>query len=229
MESAKNLSIIFNKSLQWNTHINSVSGITFSVLRTLYLLQHITPPLNIRGLLAKTYLMPKLLYQLNTHINSVSGITFSIHRKLYPLQHITPLNIRVLLAQTYLMPKLLYGCEIFAYCDSTSKSRSTVAYNALLRYVYNIRRYDGISQHSKSLYNVELMDLLKIKALILLHKVIYTQESSYLFNHIQLKHRTLISEWQFFTNTIRLWNSLPNPLQITGSALQFKKMLFSNF
>ena len=79
------------------------------------------------------------------------------------------------------------------------------------------------------------MDLLKIKALILLHKVIYTREPSYLFNRIQfarsnrgkqiiqLKHRTLISECQFFTNTIRLWNSLPNPLQINGNALQFKK------
>ena len=194
VESAKNLGIIFNKSLQWNTHINSVSGIIFSMLRTLY-----------------------------------------------PLQHITPLNIRVLLAKTYLMPRLLYGCEIFAYCDSTSKSRLNVAYNAILRYVYGIKRYDGISQHSKSLYGVELMDLLKIKALILLHKVIYTREPSYLFNRIQfarsnrgkqiiqLKHRTLISKWQFFTNTIRLWNSLPNPLQITANALQFKKMLFSHF
>ena len=83
-------------------------------------------------------------------------------RTLYTLQHITPLNIRVFLAKTYLMPRLLYGCEIFPYCDSTSKSRLTVAYNAILRYVYGIRRYDGISQHSKSLYGVELMDLLKI-------------------------------------------------------------------
>ena len=85
------------------------------------------------------------------------------------------------------------------------------------------------------------MDSLKINALTLLHKVIYTQEPSYLFNRIQfaisnrgkqiiqLRHRTLIFEWQFFTNTIRLWNSLPNPLQITGNALKFKKMLFSNF
>ena len=85
------------------------------------------------------------------------------------------------------------------------------------------------------------MDLLKIKALILLQKVIYTQEPSYLFHRIQfarsnrgkqiiqLKHRTLIYEWHFSTNTIRLWNSLPNPLQITGNALQLKKVLFSNF
>ena len=131
---------------------------------------------------------------------------------------------------------MLYGCEIFAYCDSTSKSRLNVAYNAILRYVYGIKRYDGIPQHFKSLYGVELMDLLKIKTLILLHKVIYTREPSYLFNRIQfaksnrgkqiiqLKHRTLISE--FFTNTIRLWNSLPNPLQITGNALQFKKKCY---
>ena len=98
--------------------------------------------------------------------------------------------------------------------------------------MYGIRRYAGISQHSKSLYGVELINLLKIKALILLHKVIYTQEPSYLFNRIQfvrsnrgkqifqLRHRTLISEWQF---------SLSDPLQIIANALQFKKVLFSNF
>ena len=103
-----------------------------------------------------------------------SGIIFTLLRTLYPLQYITPLNISVLLAKTYLMLRLLYGCEIFAYCDSTSKSRLTVAYNAILRYVYGIRRYDGICLHSKAVYGVELIDLLKMKALILLHKVIYT-------------------------------------------------------
>ena len=80
------------------------------------------------------------------------------------------------------------------------------------------------------LYGVELMNLLKIRALILLHKVIYTREPFYLFNRIQfarsnrgkqiiqLKHRTLISEWRFFTNAIRLWDSLPT-----------QKILFSHF
>ena len=90
-------------------------------------------------------------------------------------------------------------------------------YNAILRYVYGIRIYDGTPQYSKSLYFVELKDLmLKIKALILQHKVVYTQDTSYLFNRIQfaisnrgkqiiqLRYRTLISEWQFFTNTIWL-------------------------
>ena len=79
------------------------------------------------------------------------------------------------------------GCEIFAYCNSTSKSRLNVAIiTRFLDYVYGIKRYDdGISQHSKSLYGVELMDLLKIEALILLHKVIYTREPFYLFNRIQ--------------------------------------------
>ena len=45
--------------------------------------------------------------------------------------YFTPLNIRALLAKTYLMPKLLYRCEIFAYCELTSKTRLTVVYNAI--------------------------------------------------------------------------------------------------
>ena len=72
----------------------------------------------------------------------------------------------------------------FAYCDLTSKSRLNVAYNVILRYVYGIKRYEDISQHSKSLYGVELMDLLKIKALILLQKVIYTRDiHTYIIGH----------------------------------------------
>ena len=65
-------------------------------------------------------------------------------RTLYPLQHIRPLNILVLLAKTYLMPRLLCGCEIFAYCDSTSKSRLTVAHKAILM-VFSVLPKNAIS------------------------------------------------------------------------------------
>ena len=53
--------------------------------------------------------------------------------------------------------------------------------------MYGIRRYDGIPgiQYSKSLYGVELIDVLKIKASTLLHQVIYTQKPYYFFNRIQ--------------------------------------------
>lgn len=61
VKSAKNLGITVNNSLTWSDHINYACGRTFAMLRTLWQTQHCTPT-NIRTLLAKTYLMPILLY-----------------------------------------------------------------------------------------------------------------------------------------------------------------------
>lgn len=61
VKHAKNLGIIFNDKLSWTDHINSACGKTYSMLRNLWSTQHYTP-LNIRMLLAKTYLLPTLTY-----------------------------------------------------------------------------------------------------------------------------------------------------------------------
>lgn len=61
VETAKNLGVIFNKHLNWSNHINAVCGKTYAMLRNLWMTQYYTP-LHIRMLLAKTYLLPTLLY-----------------------------------------------------------------------------------------------------------------------------------------------------------------------
>lgn len=172
------------------------------------------------------------------HINAAAGKTFAKLRTLWNTQFFTPLNIRILLAKSYLIPTLLYGCEIYASCDSKSLTKLITSYNAILRYVFNLRKYDHISQYSKKLYGVTITDLLKIRTLILLHKIVYTHEPPYLFERIQfarsrrsndiihIRHRSLISEWQFFVNSVRLWNTLPSSIKFISNALHFKKALF---
>lgn len=61
VQSYKNLGVIFNDELTWTTHINSTSGKVHGMLRNLWAVQTSTP-LQIRMLLAKTYLIPTLLY-----------------------------------------------------------------------------------------------------------------------------------------------------------------------
>lgn len=61
VNSAKNLGIHFNSSLTWNNHINALVGQTYMKLRTLWSTQFFTP-LKIRILLAKTYLIPGLIF-----------------------------------------------------------------------------------------------------------------------------------------------------------------------
>lgn len=177
----------------------------------------------------------------NDHITTVTGMTFGMLRSLYKTQLYTPQHIRILLAKTYLMPKLLYGCELFGNCDYRSNRRLNVAYNAIVRYVYKLGRFDSISAYSKKLYGVCLNTLIQIRTLIFFHKIIYTKEPSYLYNKIRfgrsnrgivvvpVARRYQVSERQFFVNSIRLWNSLPATIQRTSNADMFKKSILNRF
>ncbi|XP_075157761.1 uncharacterized protein LOC142231028 [Haematobia irritans] len=69
---AKNLGVIFNSSLSWTDHVNSAAGQTYARLRALWF-SHSYTPLNIRILLAKTLLVPGLIYGCELFANCDSG------------------------------------------------------------------------------------------------------------------------------------------------------------
>lgn len=177
----------------------------------------------------------------NNHVAAATGKIFGMTRTLYVSQFYTPKHIRLLLAKTYLMPSLLYGCELFSSCDAKSLSRLNVAYNAILRYVFGLNRYESCAPFSKSLYGVSLENLLKIRTLIFLQNIIYSKEPPYLYSIlnfgrsnrgmliIPIRHRRLISERHFIVNAVRLWNSLPFSIQTIGNAIAFKNALFKHF
>ena len=72
VQKAKNLGIVFNNRLTFSDHVNLTVAKTYGMLRNLWATQHFTPQ-NIRLLLAKTYLLPKLLYgcELFANLDSV--------------------------------------------------------------------------------------------------------------------------------------------------------------
>ena len=61
VNQAKNLGITFNSTLNWDTHINIASGRVTGMLRSLWPIMSYIPE-RVRLLLAKTYLIPTLLY-----------------------------------------------------------------------------------------------------------------------------------------------------------------------
>lgn len=93
VRTAKNLGVIFNSNLTWSDHINTVCGRVFSMLRNLWQTQHCTP-IRIRILLAKTYVMPVLLFgselfancdsksrrKLNVAFNNISRYVYGVKR-----------------------------------------------------------------------------------------------------------------------------------------------------
>jgi len=155
-------------------------------------------------------------------------------RQLWCSKEHTPLKIRLLLSKTYLIPTLLYGAEIFANCDSTCRNKLNVLFNNIARYIYNRRRTDSISEFSKSIFGLSFDNLLKLRTLTTLHKVINTREPDYIYRRIRFlrsarhnkivipRHSALLSERQFFVFSARLWNSLPQQIVRIDNAKLFK-------
>ena len=93
VNTVKNLGVIFNTSLSWNNHIYAAIGKVYGMLRVLWTTQYFTP-FKIRMLLAKTYLIPTLLYsceifancdtisnrKINVAYNNIARYVFNIKR-----------------------------------------------------------------------------------------------------------------------------------------------------
>lgn len=138
--TARNLGVVFDNKLSWSDHIKSVIGRSQALLRNLYVLQKYTP-IKIRLLLAKSFLVPTLLYgcelfssckkdlfdRLKVAFNNISRYVFGLDRR----AHITEfsnkilgvtfenfLNIRCLLSMHKIIytqtPHYLYECLQFA-------------------------------------------------------------------------------------------------------------------
>lgn len=194
VKSARNLGVIFNKTLTWTDHINYACGRTFSMLRTLW------------------------------------------HTR-----HYTPIRIRTLIAKTYLTPVLLYGCELFASCDSASKRKLNVTFNNIIRYVYGLNMRSRVSMYSSQLFGISFENLLSLRVLLFMHKIVYTRQPEHLFNRLSITvnfrgkrirsfgYRSLMSKWHFFIFAISVWNSIPHSTQLLSSARQFKENLIKLF
>lgn len=65
---AKNLGIVFDSTLTWNKHIEITIGQIYGMLRTLWSIKHFIPA-DVRYVIAKAYLLPKLLYCCEIYAN----------------------------------------------------------------------------------------------------------------------------------------------------------------
>ena len=118
VKSAKNLGILFNNSLTWTNHVNSLVMRIYIKLRTLWSVQYFTP-VRIRVLLAKSYLIPSLTYgcELFSSCDSLSRrklevLYNNIVRYVYGLKRVDHVSA---------YSKLLYGVSF----DNLLKIRTT--------------------------------------------------------------------------------------------------------
>lgn len=168
------------------------------------------------------------------HINKSVGKMYGMLRNLYLTKDFLPLKIKQTIAKMYLTPVLFYGIEVFSDCSSASQRKLQVAFNNIARYIYNRRRTDHISDVTMKIFDMSLKSWTNYRVLILLQKIVYTQEPSYLYerikfsssrrtkNIVSFKYKYSCTMKQFFVYAVRIWNQLPHAIKAISSASKFK-------
>ena len=121
----------------------------------------------------------------SSHMGVIVGWIYSMLRNLWAVINSTSFAICMQLSKTYLIRVLLYGCEIFANCDSHDNRELDLAYNKLAWYIFLKGRRFHISNAAYQIFDVKFDNLLRIRCLILFHKIINTGQPEYLLGRIK--------------------------------------------
>jgi len=155
------------------------------------------------------------------HINSVISKIYFTLRNLRRTAHFTPLRTKQLLVKQLILPTITYAEIVYSSLDSRSLQKLKVAFNFAARYIYNLKRFESVSNYVTSILGCTIETYIKYRNCIFMHKLINSKSPAYLYNklHFSQSNRniTLIlptfqyseSEKLFFINAARLWNSLP--------------------
>ena len=189
VNSAKNLGVMFNRTLSWSNHINLSIGNVCSRLRSLWVTQEYTP-LNIRIMLAKTYILPSLLYGCELFVNSdseskrklkvvfnkitryVFGLKYNdnhvseMSKKIYGMSIDKYINLRSLI----LLHKIIYTKEPFYLYEKIKFCRSNRSLNIIVPrhnssfsehqfYIYVIRLWNNLPNFIKFIVSAEKFKL----------------------------------------------------------------------
>ena len=182
VQNAKNLGIVFNKTLSWEDHINQAIGKIYCLLRSLWDSQTFLPK-SARMLIAKTHLVPTLLYgceiyancnsiqmqKLTILFNNIARYVFCLNRfdhvstfsiQLYGLSFKCLLKYRVLLY----LHKIIYTKEPSYLYEKLKFSRSArnnniipVRHTTLISekqfFVYAVRLWNSLPSNIQNIAN----------------------------------------------------------------------------
>jgi len=183
VDKAKNLGVFFNSNLSWDTHINFAIGRVYALLRPLWSTQGYTPQ-HIRMLIAKTCLLPTLLYgseifanadsrsiqRLQVAFNNITRYVFNLRRRSsianfsdklldMSLCKFLDFKVLVLLQKCICLKEPSYMCEKIEFLRSSRNVLvRNIRFNALVSerqfYVHAFRLWNALPCHVKILTNV---------------------------------------------------------------------------
>ena len=158
----------------------------------------------------------------------------------YQLRTILPYNKRIIVFNALSLSNILYGIELYAKRNNYKIQCLQKTQNRLLKILFNKRIRTGTNNLHKSLNILKVIDLAKLRSLLIGHKVIYENHktnSSHvgmtLLNRTRVLRRndnvnfTITAQHYDNQNKITenasiIWNDIPNELKILKCRDNFK-------
>lgn len=178
----------------------------------------------------------------SNHVNKICAEANGGLCMLRQSQHLTTLRTRKLLVQALLIPKLTYCSNIFMGCNRASWKQISSVYNSCLRYIFQLRKFDSISQYRDSLLGCEIEKYIYYRSCLFIFKLLRCKSPVYLYENILfprfVRGRTLSLPSKrkspqfsksFFVMGAHLWNSLSSEIRLIESLAVFKTECLSYF
>lgn len=175
------------------------------------------------------------------HVNTICSKVYFMLRRLNTVNQFLPKWLRNRLVKLLIVPHITYGCEIFFNCSATNKRKLELCYNAAVRYVHALRKFDHISHLSKDIFGMTLFKYFEFRCLQFMYKIVKFQRPEYIFNLLIFsrfsrtnnlgipRHRTAYMSDSFQCAVPLLWNAIPVKIRRSVAFGSFSKQLYTHF
>lgn len=175
------------------------------------------------------------------HISMVTQKIFFSLRSLWTVTRFANTNLRKKLFFAFLFPLFLYCDTVFYGMSKGCEHKLQLLFNACIRYVFNLRKFDHIHEFSDKILSCNLETYYKIRVLVQFYKIISTHSPSYLYEKLTFsnssRNKNIIIpinhfnkfNLSFFVRGAMLWNQLPLSIRESESTKLFKTNAFEYF
>ena len=163
----------------------------------------------------------KMLFK--DQVGEVCSKVFARLRSLWPNSHIFSQRTRLMLVKSLILPAFTYGDSVYSTNLSASSVRSLEgAFNACVRFVYRLRRYDSTRDYVGKLLGCPIMSYLKRRRCSFMHGLALTHEPGFLYDKLSIgtsvrsrqfvipRHVSAQYNRSFFVRTVCDYNSIPS-------------------
>lgn len=177
----------------------------------------------------------------NEDATNVAAKIFGGLRSLWSHQRNLPLKTRVNLVKTLLMPHFCYGSVVYAKLSVAAEKTLQRAFNACIRFVSGLRRYEGTSEHQNVILGCGLHQYMEYRTCLFMFKLLQSGQPDYLLRHLKRGmssrtgnivipfHKTSNMGSSFFVHGVSVWNSLPLDIRDRRSIWSFKTACRNHF